>query len=174
MRKDISLFFRLERDDAKGTFTVHLSADGREAQSEFLFDFTDKALNGLLKRIESGEERCRDDDLREAGINLWEGLMAGEVGKLFASLQQENAENSPRFLFRLALLHPQVELLPWQCLYFDDYDGGSGFLSCHPDYAVVRVPVKRISAPLEPLPVQSRLRVLVVIPEGSDLDVDRE
>ncbi len=172
--KNIPLLFRLERDNERGVFTVHLSAQGREAFCDFGIDFSDNVLGGILQGIESGVERCREDDLREVGINLWEGLMAGAVGELFESIKKENLGSSPFFLFWLALHHPQLKLLPWECLYFDDYEGGAGFLSCHPDYAVVRAPLRGTSAPIEPLTVKDKLRILVVIPEGSGLDVDRE
>lgn len=167
---DLILDFRLDLDPDSGLFQVHLTADGREARADFALDFADRHLSNTLERIEAGN--CPLDDLKEVGVNLWEGLMRGEVGELFDNLRREKTGN--RYVFRLSLQHPQLELLPWEALYHDNYEEGFGFLSCHPGYAVARAPVARVVAPEDPPPVEGKIRVLAVIPSGSGLDAERE
>lgn len=167
--KDVVLEFRLDLAPG-GVFQVHLAAAGREARADFGFDFTDRHLGATLQRIELGS--CPLDDLKEVGVNLWEGLMAGEVGALFAALRQEGSGD--RFDFRLSLQDPRLEVLPWEALYYDDHEGGFGFLACHPCHTVTRAPVARLKAPEEPPPVDGKLRILAVIPAGSGLDAERE
>ncbi|MFL6293684.1 MAG: TIR domain-containing protein [Thermoanaerobaculia bacterium] len=187
-RRDVSLDFRFEHDVERDQSKVRLTAGDRTAEAVFAFDFADKHLENLRLRIENTQEPCSEDDLKEIGISLWTGLMTGSepgpaepgrplrapVGELFEALKQESGASSARYLFRLSLPHPRLELLPWEALYFDDYEGGAGFLACHPDYAVVRSPVAKLRAPSQPSPVHGQLRILAVIPEGSGLDVDRE
>ncbi|HEX6899116.1 MAG TPA: CHAT domain-containing protein [Thermoanaerobaculia bacterium] len=167
---DVVLDFRLDLDPGRGVFQVHLAAAGREARADFAFDFLDRRLGGTLERIEQGA--CPLDDLKEVGVNLWEGLMAGDVGALFSDLQQEARGDS--YVLRLSLQDPRLEVLPWEALYYDDYEGGFGFLSCHPRYTIARAPVARLRTAAEPAPVEGKLRILVAIPAGSGLDSERE
>lgn len=171
-RRDVSLDFRVEPAPEGEGFMVRLTVGELEALAGFAFDFADKHLDTLLQRIENTQEACSEDDLKEIGISLWAGLMTGAVGALFEEVKQASGD-SARYLFRFNLPHPRVELLPWEALYFDDYEGGAGFLGCHPDYVVMRSPVKPRVVPPPP-PVQGKLRLLAVIPEGSGLEVDRE
>jgi hypothetical protein len=186
-RRDVGLDFRFEHDAERERFQVRVTAGERTAEAVFAFDFADKHLENLRLRIENTQEPCSEDDLKEIGISLWTGLMEGPetgpaepgrplrtpVKELFDALKQEPGA-SARYLFRLSLPHPRLELLPWEALYFDDYEGGYGFLACHPDYAVVRSPVAKLRAPSQPSAVHGQLRILAVIPESSGLDVDRE
>lgn len=173
-RREVPLEFRVEPAAEGDLFTVRLNTGDREAQARFAFDFADKHLDNLLQRLENTQEPCSEDDLKEIGISLWAGLMNGAVGELFEALKRESGDGGARYLFRLNLPHPRIERLPWEALYFDDYEGGAGFLACHPDYAVVRSPFTKPRAAPPPLPVRDKLRILAVIPEGSGLEVDRE
>lgn len=172
-RRDVSLDFRLEPAAEGDGFMVRLTVGNLEALAGFAFDFADKHLDTLLQRIDNTQEACSEDDLKEIGISLWAGLMTGAVGALFEELKQESGDRA-RYLFRFNLPHPRVELLPWETLYFDDYEGGAGFLACHPDYVVMRSPLVKPRAASPPSPVRGKLRILAVIPEGSGLEVDRE
>jgi CHAT domain/SIR2-like domain len=173
--KDTFLDFQILRNPAEGGFEVRLVADAWQAQAAFGYDLENPRLNRVVKGLEANQ--CSLDNLRDIGIALWSGLMVGEVGKLFDGLRQGAGlqEGKPdggrtRFLFRLTL-PPELEPLPWEALHFER---GFGFLSSHPDHAVVRAPSLAIDGPVQPPMHQGQVRVLAVAPAGSGLDLERE
>ena len=144
-----------------------------QVAADFGYDFGDRRLNRVLERIENNH--CTLDDLREIGINLWAGLMMGEVGTRFEALYKEIKEGIAdvqgiRLQFCLTLPR-ELEFLPWEALYTEQ---DFGFVASHPDHCILRSPSTKVLAPLPPLPIRRKLRILTVIPSDSDLDVEHE
>jgi CHAT domain-containing protein len=171
--KDTFLDFQISKNPATGGFEVRLVADAWQAQAAFGYDLENPRLNRVVQGLEANQ--CSLDNLRDIGIALWSGLMAGEVGKLFEGIRQGAGlqESKPdggraRFLFRLTL-PPELEPLPWEALHFER---GFGFLSSLPDHTVVRAPSQDIDGPAQPPMHQGPVRVLAVAPAGSGLDLE--
>ena len=166
--KDICLHFRLKKDVERGVLVVHLASGARSAQADFAYDTGSKRLQGIVEGLE--QNNCKLEQLRDIGVNLWSGLMSGAVGELVESIR--GAEPEARFQLRLTL-PPELEHLPWESLYFErDFD--FGFVSSQSDHVVLRDPPEsiRVAPPSERAP--GPLKILVVIPMGSGLGVDRE
>jgi hypothetical protein len=120
-----------------------------------------------LGRIQAG--RDEPDDLGWVGGQLWGGMLAGEVDALFERARAEGYRDGRMFHLRLALPRA-LEGLPWEALH--DPDGG--FLANREQYCVIRTG-SRESAPAPEWGEAGRKPgVLLVLPSGSDLDLDRE
>jgi hypothetical protein len=171
--KDTTLDFRFRKDDQRGVFVVHMVDSAWDVGEDFAFDLQNRRLSRVLEKIEHNQ--CTLDDLREIGVNLWAGLMAGKVGEHFEALRKE-IEPQPgdpgpiRLQFRLTL-PPELEALPWESLY---YEKDFGFVACHPDHCVLRAPQANIKVPTLPSPRGGKLKILAVIPSGSGLDAEHE
>jgi CHAT domain/SIR2-like domain len=171
--KDIALDFRLRKDAQRGVFVVQMVDPAWEVGGDLAFDFGNQRLTRVLERIE--RDQCTLDDLREIGVNLWAGLMTGEVGERFEALRREieleaGGREPVRFQLRLTL-PPELDALPWESLY---HEKDFGFIACHPDHCVLRSPPASINPPALPSPHGGKLKILAVIPSGSGLNAEHE
>jgi CHAT domain/SIR2-like domain len=152
----------------EGELRTRLAIDAGEAVEErFDFDLQPAGRTSeVLHLIDAGA--CALDDLRDVGSQLWAALVPGEIGRRVAALREDKPGQRTRLCFRLDL-PPSLTRLPWEAL----YDLDTGFISTLPGHAIVRHPPGGAAAasPARPL---DKLRVLVVIPEGSYLKVDLE
>src|SRR5262249_51541077 len=134
--KDIPLDLHLRMDEARGVFVVELAVDSSTVEEVFSYNFANRRLSRVLEGIENNH--CSLDDLKEIGVNLWAGLMAGKVGERFEAIRREIEEQTQteadfggaRFQLRLGL-PPELEGLPWEALY---QERDFAFLACHPDH----------------------------------------
>ena len=160
--------FRLCLDTEADGFRVTSSSnlDRKSQQTLFDFDLSSGArTEDVLRSIRV--DQCSVDDLKDIGIQLWSGLAGSsarhDFGELIAGLG--NAEN---LHVRLSL-PDELEHLPWESL----YDREFGFLAAHPKLSLVRdvdTKLRRELAAQHDLPA----RVLVIIPSGSELQVEQE
>lgn len=156
-------------------YSVRLESDGTRSPATAPFHFElDPAsrLNQVVKAI--AEASVTFDDVREVGAILFTSLLNGDVREHFLAERQEAeraAGQSPvQFVLRLDV-PADLRHLPWECLY--EEARGFGFLLNDPRYVLVRdtpgIEPREI-APRQALP----LRMLVVIPQGSQLNVAKE
>jgi hypothetical protein len=155
-------------------YSVRLESDGTRppATAPFHFDLDPASrLNQVVKAI--AEASVTFDDVREVGAILFTSLLNGDVREHFLAERQEAeraAGDSVQFVLRLDV-PADLRHLPWECLY--EEARGFGFLLNDPRYVLVRdtpgIELREI-APRQALP----LRMLVVIPQGSQLNVAKE
>ena len=164
----IPLRFRLFEDT--GAFRVELSTEGAPAVTgDFEFDLRPEArVRSVIRRIEKND--CDQENLQDVGSQLWAGLLAGPVGERFRQIRDQLDGQDVLFQFRLSL-PPDLQGLPWEALY-DEWS--AGFLASRLHYSILREPPRGIRPPKAPPPQTGRLKVLVVVPEGSGLHVEHE
>lgn len=160
----VLLTFRLS--SVGDEYVVRLEAEGHDSvESPFEIDLAPSSrLSNVIDQIDSNY--ATRDDLADIGSHLWAGLMPDAVAALFDRICAENEPRQPVYHFRLAV-PPELEYLPWETLYDEK---SRAFLSAHPRFCLMRDgPAnsggRRSSGPLS---------VLVVIPEGSNLQVAYE
>ena len=172
--KDILLEFSLRKDDMRDVYVAQLVDGAWKVEDDFAYDFTNRRLARVLEGIENNY--CTLDDLKDIGVNLWAGLMAGRIGKHFEAICKREIEGQVpetaglRLLFRLEL-PPELAALPWETLYRErDF----GFVACHPDHCIQRAPPKAIAVARNLPPIEGKLKILAVIPSGSGLNAEHE
>src|SRR5262249_43482824 len=129
--------------------------------------FADRTTAEALERIADG--RDEHDDLGWVGGQLWGGLFSGLVAAAFERVRAAgDADGRP---LHLRLAPPQAPRgPPWEALY--DPDGG--FLANREQYCVIRSGARK-AAPAPGWAARGRTPgVLMVLPGGSDLDLERE
>jgi hypothetical protein len=142
---------------------------GEKAVAPFQFDLDPNGR--LLSRVvrPMAEGVVTYDGLRDVGANLFNGLINGGVRDLFLKTRKAVAAGS-QIELRLDL-PKELRALPWECLY--EEERAPGFLLNEATCSLVRdTPAFDIpaQAPRKSLPV----KMLVVIPEGSGLNVEKE
>jgi hypothetical protein len=156
-------------------YTVRLACDTARppVSAPFYFDLNPESrLNQVVKAI--GDGSVSYDNLREIGAILFTALLYGDVRERFLLERKEAEEAAGQDSLRLVLrleVPAELRYLPWECLY--EEARGFGFLLNDARYVLVRdTPGLEIRdrAPRRMLP----LRMLVVIPQGSQLNVDKE
>ena len=170
--------FHFKLTSTGGGYAVALSVDsGDRATAPFLFNLdASSRLNQVVKSMVEGIVEY--DDLRDVGTNLFTGLINGGVRDLYlkarraleASAGGTSAPGDTQIMLRLDL-PAELRTLPWECLY--EEERAPGFLLNEPGYSLARdTPNLDIPGmvPRRTLPV----RMLVVIPEGSNLNVEKE
>ena len=151
-------------------YAVTLSVDsGEKAVAPFQFDLDPEArlLSKVVRPMAEGVVTY--DGLRDVGANLFKGLINGRVRELFLKTRKAS-ESGSQIVLRLEL-PKELRYLPWECLY--EEERAPGFLLNEAGCSLVRdTPVFDIPdmPPRRSLPV----RMLVVIPEGSGLNVEKE
>ncbi|WNG27363.1 CHAT domain-containing protein [Cystobacter fuscus] len=123
----------------------------------------------VIARVEQGI--CSRPDLQDVGSQLWNALRPPGVLEAFVKLEAQADETRPLFIWLDIPPEAEVERLPWEALH-DEM--ASSFLGTDPRYCLLRPPPRGCPpAPRAPRAEQP-LRVLVVIPEGSGLQVQYE
>ncbi len=160
----------IEIANEAGVYCTRINVPGlgsEKAQFEFNLN-EDSRVFQVIHKIEVGS--CRTDDLKDVGSQLYVGLFSGKVAELFDRVRIPACDQNARTCLRLTI-PPELQRLPWEALYDEQRDS---FLVSNPNYCIMRDPPRefehRRSSDANKLP----LRVLVVIPEDSGLDVERE
>lgn len=123
----------------------------------------------VIARIEQGI--CTRPDLQDVGSQLWNALRPPDIRAAFESLERQADESRPLHVWLDVPPEAEVERLPWEALH-DEM--ASSFLGTDLRYCLLRPPPPGCPLPLPPPREQHPLRVLVVIPEGSGLQVQYE
>ncbi len=127
-------------------------------------------LRSVIAAIERDE--CDIDQLKDVGAQLWAGLLAGENEQLFNSARSKARSMGADAQVHIRLrVPPALTRLPWECIYDERTNR---FLATDNQFSIIRdVDVEGIT--LNPSPTPDRkFRILVTIPENSDLATLRE
>ncbi len=136
----------------------------------FAFDLAPTSrARGVIARIEQGV--CTRPDLQDVGSQLWNALRPPGIREALAALEQQATEDRPLHVWLDIPPEAEIELLPWEALH-DELT--SSFLGTNPCYCLLRTPPPGCPPLLQPDVEQHPLRVLVVIPQGSGLQVQYE
>lgn len=109
-------------------------------------------------------------DIQRVGSSLFSNVFSGGVGNLFQrSVGQVFLDNNAGVRIRLRIDPPEVAALPWEMLYDADRDC---FLSTSSETLLTRY--IEVSKPIRDLETALPIRILLVIPGGSGLDVEHE
>lgn len=166
-----ALACRFELVHADTGYRVRLLADGLPPiERPFGFELSPSSrARSVIARIEQGI--CTRPDLQDVGSQLWNALRPPGIREAFEALERQADETRPLFVWLDLPPEAEVERLPWEALH-DEL--ASSFLGSDPRYCLLRPP-PRGCPPAPSPPRQARpLRVLVVIPEGSGLQVQYE
>ena len=164
------LLFRLV--DVGGALEVRITVDDEPTLAAPFDDEwrVEPDLAEILVKIESGVATL--EDLKTIGSRLWASLSAEDCGgplrQRIRDIRARQRSEGLRVSIGLEL-PPGLDALPWESLY--DLRG-STFLACDPRCVVTRAPQAE-GLPFAPRK-KGRLRMLVVIPEGSGLRVEHE
>ena len=130
----------------------------------------DPYLRQLLQRV--ADQDTSLDVLRDLGTRLFAALFPGEIGNQLKTAWTVAQTRNVRLRLRLRLVPPEVAALPWELLY---WPRESLFLATDE-----RTPVVRFIDPgsgfgiIRDLEVTFPLRMLVLVPPGSNLETGAE
>ena len=159
--------FNIKLSEDGNGFQVRFWEDGGQPL-EYSFDaqvFGETRLAGVIRCVESGT--CTADDLRDLGTELWVGLL-GELphNPLGPALEQKSC------FIQLRLQVPDtLEYIPWEAIY--DM-GRKRALGAEPRFCLIRDPDIEAGRAQDVAPDDVGLGLMVAIPEGAGLQVDRE
>jgi hypothetical protein len=163
-----SLAFRLRAlENAESGFTVELTDPGHDPV-EVLFacdPWGEKKTREAIDQIEKGD--CLRDDLAYVGSQLWSAMVHGAVQAQFE--QARKADAAPFFHIRLRLPR-RLDDLPWEAL----YDTQEGFLGTSQRFCVIRDVPEKLRDPPPWSGGERPVGILLVMPDGSGLDLDTE
>ncbi|WP_158501733.1 CHAT domain-containing protein [Vitiosangium sp. GDMCC 1.1324] len=145
---------------------------GGEAPIERPFGFElspTSRSRGVIARIEQGI--CTRPDLQDVGSQLWNALRPPGIQEAFAELERQADESRPLRVWLDVPPEADVERLPWEALH-DEM--ASSFLGTDLRYCLSRTPPRGCPPCLYTPRGEQPIRVLVVIPEGSGLQVQYE
>jgi hypothetical protein len=163
------LTFRLTETDDPLKYRVALVENGViAAEADFACSpHTERNTQQALERIDSGQ--CKYDDLCYVGSQLWDGLISGDVRVRYRAIRE--AARPERDLFHIRLCLPRgLEALPWESL----YDPSSTFLATQERFCIIRDAPDEFEPPRPWEDTGRPLRMLLVMPEGSGLQLERE
>jgi CHASE2 domain-containing sensor protein len=119
---------------------------------------------------ELGAGELNSDRLISFGKILFQQLFKGEIRDLYHTAFGHVLKEEERGMrIRLAIIPPEISVLPWELIYDPAQDC---FLATSIKTPLVRY--VRLPAPIRELKVAPPLKVLVVIPQGSGLEVRKE
>ena len=149
-------------------FTLTLTTGTESVKGTF-----DCELNGrladVLQKVDLG--RCNLDDIRDIGSELYSGMFSSKAEKEAFSSVRRSVAGDDVALVRLSLPNEFLQL-PWEGLYDETF---GAFIGTHPNYCIVREPSGDEGAKDEVGGFSRRpLSMLVVIPDGSGLNVEQE
>jgi hypothetical protein len=158
--------FNVERSRAPAVYDVHVHhPDGRVTDSTLDFDFSGE---GLVWRAISGIEsgRCGVDDIRDVGSQLWNALCPKEVRDEINAIKSDE----PIVLTIDVPNEREIEALPWESVFSLSSNTA---LCTDARYSLTRATPADMPPPSPNGPTRP-IRMLVVIPEGSELPVAYE
>lgn len=168
-KQELSCTFSLV--PTEGGYRVSFRVGDQPAiERPFAFDLSPTArLRGVIARIEQGV--CTRPDLQDVGSQLWNALRPPGILEALAELERQADESQPLHVWLDIPSEAELERLPWEALH-DEL--ASSFLGTDPRYCLLRTPPAGCPPILTALKDQHPLRVLVVIPRGSGLQVQYE
>lgn len=151
-----------------GTYSVRPHVDGvAEKIAVFDADDTNERFQEQLERIEDG--LATRDDLLNVGSVLWNAICEQSLRDRIADVAAADADT---VFLRIDLpVDGGLDDLPWEAVVDTKLNR---FLAGEPRYAVVRTPPRDVVYPAWPRAHEGRVRMLVVVPEGSGLQVGFE
>lgn len=163
---------RFEVEVAGGsTYTVRPHVEGMTLEAyPFDADLTNRRLQGHLARIELGAGVCTKDDLLNVGSVLWNAICSKTLrDRLTEVISDEDKTATIRL--DLPVDGGGIDNLPWESM----LDAVTNhFLGCHPRCSLVRTPPRDHLHAAWERANDGPVRVLVVVPEASGLQVDYE
>jgi CHASE2 domain-containing sensor protein len=122
------------------------------------------------KVTEFGRAEFDDKALNELGASLFDALFPESIGTLYQrALGQVYADDSAGVRIRLRIEPPEIAALPWEQIYDASREC---FLATSKETLLVRY--TELSKPIRSLQTALPIRILILIPEGSGLDVEAE
>ena len=111
-----------------------------------------------------------ESTLKEVGNSLFTALFSGEIGTLYQrALGQVYADDNAGVRIRLTIDPPDLAALPWEHLYDE---GRNCFLATSSETPLTRY--IEVAKPIKDLQTSLPIRILILIPGGSGLDVELE
>lgn len=146
------------------------AGEGAPIERPFGFELSPTSRSrGVIARIEQGI--CTRPDLQDVGSQLWNALRPPDIQEAFAELERQADESRPLQVWLDIPPEPDIERLPWEALH-DEM--ASSFLGTDLRYCLSRTPPRGCPPCLHTARGEQPIRVLVVIPEGSGLQVQYE
>ena len=136
--------------------------DAAEAGARFEFDRAPGTqADAKIRNIEDGY--CAPEDLTYTGAVLWGALLPGPL----SAKVRETVEHNELTVVKLDVPE-DLQSLPWESL----YDSTLRAISCHQKISLIHC--RSLGVATAAPNKTDRLGILVVIPEGSGLDVNKE
>ncbi len=160
--------------NANGRYPIEVGDNplGRYVSVEQTINPAATYLATLISNITSSSTHtANEEDVRELGKYLRELILPDRVNSILHSNMDEVARNGERLRIRLQIKPPELQKLPWEYCYDDDF----GYYALRLDTPVVRYTNRPFRS--QALPVPTPLKVLVVVSEPSDqapLNVEKE
>jgi hypothetical protein len=163
---------RFELEDAGGgTHSVRPHVDGAALEVyPFEADINNERLREHLERIELGAGVCTKDDLLNVGSVLWNALCSKSLRDGVTEIISGEVETATIRL-DLPVDGGSIDDLPWESM-LDTVT--NQYLGCHPRCSLVRTPPRDHPPTAAERAGDGPIRVLVVVPEASGLQVDYE
>jgi hypothetical protein len=158
--QDITMDCRFELTRLDGaSCQVCLVVDGEKLVDDFDFEFflTDRP-NDIIGRLE--KSGCKNQELSELGIHLWNALRPNKIAERLSMIEGP-------YGITIACQDDALSHLPWEALFDEEREAYLANDSAHPLWRdLPTVPARPDGA--------GPLRMLVVVPEGSELDTASE
>ena len=158
----------------KGKYTIEANFGPLGRAVEPLEELSsDRGFADLNEKIASGRLLSKSgSDFMLLGEKLFRALFKGNVYYLWlqASSRTEASEDKG-IRIRLSIDPPEMASLPWEFLFNPER---KKFLAADPSTLLVRFLDQSTFPPIAPLTVWPSIQMLVVIPGGTGLDVERE
>lgn len=149
-------------------YAVKLHSHMGEAEGELLLKSNDP--NVITTKEKLAARRVTGEQLISFGKFLFQHLFTGNIHNLYRmALGDTFKKEEEGVRIRLAIIPPEISALPWELIYDPLQDC---FLATSVKSPLVRY--VHLPAPIRELKVEPPVKVLIVIPEGSGLDVSKE
>jgi hypothetical protein len=162
------LKFRIDMfESAISGYGSTLAAQSNEpVQVPFECDpWREKKTREALEKIEDGS--CQRDDLAYVGSQLWSGMVHGQAEALFEEIRSKSRADFIHIRLRLPR---RLEDLPWEAL----YETSVTFLSSSERFSIIREAAEDLPAPPAWSGQDRPVGMLVVMPQGTGLDLATE
>lgn len=117
-----------------------------------------------------GDDDAKLDDVKKVGTLLFEKLFQDKVNNIYQqSIGQINADKEEGVRISLRIDPPEIAALPWELIYDEDRDS---FLAMSVETPLTRY--LEVFEPIRELATEPPIKVLLVIPNRSELDDEGE